>query len=158
MLEVLASSAWRPGAHWPSTLSSRSPVQLITALFCGGPDPGLPPGPPPGFASCGTEYTGTTVAPRKALSSPRSFAARAGGRPSRLILWRCAESAAWPPPGKAPGPPPGAWPVQLTLLPQTGVATKASSSTLLIALALGVAVIDSMAGSSPAAAVGVTSL
>src|SRR5260221_4191458 len=98
MLEVLALTAWRPGAHWPSTLSSRSPVQLITALFGGGPDPGLPPGQPPGFASCGMEYTGITVAPRNALSSQWSVAAVAGGRPSRLILWRCAGAAAWPPP------------------------------------------------------------
>ena len=47
----------------------------------------------------------------------------------------------------SPGP---VLPVQLTLLPQTGAAVNPSSRTLLSDLALGVAVIDSTTGSSPA--------
>src|SRR5215475_4928323 len=43
--------------------------------------------------------------------------------------------------------------VQLTLFPQTGEAVNPSSSTLLSAVALGVAVVDSTAGSRPASTV-----
>src|SRR5262245_28895752 len=48
---------------------------------------------------------------------------------------------------------PLALPLQLTLLPHTGDAVKPSSSTLLSAVALGVALMNSTAGSRPASTV-----
>src|SRR6266702_204302 len=69
-----------------------------------------------------------------------------GGNPSSAIRSRRGDEPVSGPAGPEP-------PVQLTLLPQTGAARNPSSSTLLSAVALGVAVRESTAGRSPATTV-----
>src|SRR6266702_4529973 len=92
---------------------------------------------------------GITVAPRNALSSLSSLAAVWGGSPSSA---RRRWSAVGAPCGPN-GPNGPELPVQLTVLPQIGAAVNPSSSTLLSALALGVAIVKLIAGSSPATTV-----